>query len=254
MKSLIFARVKKYFCLKILSLFKIYFSKDKKLYHSLCNLLGFYPDNLAVYKLAFSHHSVAEEHTSGIKLSNERLEYLGDAILGSIVAEMLFKKYPYREEGFLTEMRSRIVNREHLNKLALKLGINHFMNGSIDPAAKSRSAYGDAFEALVGAVYIDKGYVRTRALILERFIRHHVDLDELEFQDHNYKSKLINWAQRERKKVEFELLEEVDNGGKRLLRVRVLVNGEESGNGEDYSKKRAEQLAAQKACELLQLQ
>lgn len=166
---------------------------------------------------------------------------------------MLFKKFPFREEGFLTEMRSKIVNREHLNRLALKLGLDHFMNGSIDPATKTRSIYGDAFEALIGAVYVDYGYKRTRNLILERFIRHHVDIEEIEFQDHNFKSKLINWAQRERKKAEFELIEEVDNGGKRLLRVRVLIDGNEQGRGEDYSKKRAEQLAAEKACEELGL-
>lgn len=218
------------------------------MYVALSNLLGFYPNNISVYKLAFSHRSSAEEHPSGIKLSNERLEYLGDAVLGAVVAELLFKKFPYKEEGFLTEMRSKIVNREHLNKLALKLGIDHFMNGSIDPAAKNRSAYGDAFEALLGAVYIDKGYPTVRKLVLERIIKHHVDLEELEELDSNFKSKLINWGQRERKKVEFELLEEIDNGGKRLLRVRVLVDGEEMARGEDFSKKRAEQIAASKAC------
>jgi ribonuclease III len=233
--------------------YKLLFSEDRKLFSSLRNLLGFYPHNISVYKLAFCHRSSAEEHPSGIKLSNERLEYLGDAVLGAVVAELLFKKFPFREEGFLTEMRSKIVNREHLNRLALKLGINQFMNGSIDSATKTRSIYGDAFEALIGAVYIDHGYVHTRKLILERFIRHHVDLEEIEFQDHNFKSKLINWAQRERKKAEFELLEEIDNGGKRLLRVRVLIDGNEHGRGEDYSKKRAEQLAAQKACEELGL-
>ena len=178
-------------------------------------------------------------------MSNERLEYLGDAILGAVVAEMLFKKFPFKEEGFLTEMRSRIVNREHLNRLAMKLGIDHFMNGNIDPGAKNRSAYGDAFEALIGAVYIDQGYETTRKLILNRIV---IDLDELEQQDSNFKSKLINWGQRERKIVEFELVEEVENGGKRLLRVRLMIDGQEISRGEDYSKKRAEQIAAEKAC------
>jgi ribonuclease-3 len=140
------------------------------------------------------------------------------------------------------------VNREHLNRLALKLGIDHFMNGSIDPAAKSRSVYGDAFEALIGAVYIDKGYACVRKVLLERFIKHHVDIEELEELDANFKSKLINWGQRERKKIEFELLEEIDNGGKRLLRVRVLIDGAELARGEDFSKKRAEQIAAQRGC------
>ncbi len=229
------------------------FSKDKKFLSSLRNLLGFFPRNIAVYHLAFRHRSTASEHPSGVKLSNERLEYLGDALLGAIIAELLFKKYPYREEGFLTEMRSRIVNREHLNKLAMKLGIDHFMTGSIDPAAKNRSAYGDAFEALIGAVYIDKGYDTTKKLIINRFVRHHVDLESIENQDMNFKSRLINWAQRERKTIQFELLEEIDNGGKRLLRVRVLVDEEEMARGEDFSKKRAEQIAAEKACQKLGL-
>lgn len=227
---------------------RILFSKDKSFAVSLKNLLGFCPGNLAVYHLAFRHRSVAEEHPSGVKLSNERLEYLGDAVLGAVIAEMLFKKFPYKEEGFLTEMRSRIVNREQLGKLALKLGINHFMNGSIDPGAKTRFAFGDAFEALIGAVYIDRGYNITRKLIINRFIKHHVDIDDIEQQDSNFKSRLINWGQRERKSVEFELLEELDNGGKRLLRVRVLVEGEELAQGEDFSKKRAEQIAAEKVC------
>jgi ribonuclease-3 len=238
----------------LLSVFKIFFSKDKHLFHSMKNLLGFYPNNLSVYKLAFSHRSSAEEHPSGLKLSNERLEYLGDAVLGAVVAEMLFKRFPFKEEGFLTEMRSKIVNREHLNKLALKLGIDHYMNGSIEPAAKSRSIYGDAFEALIGAVYIDKGYEVTRKVILHRFIKHHIDVEELELIENNFKSKLINWGQRERKAVEFKLMEEVDNGGKRLLRVQVLVDGNELGKGEDYSKKRAEQLAAKQACDSLSIQ
>jgi ribonuclease III len=229
------------------------FSKDRKFISSLRNLLGFYPNNISVYHLAFRHRSTASEHPSGVKLSNERLEYLGDAVLGAVIAELLFKKFPYREEGFLTEMRSRIVNREHLNKLSMKLGIDHFMNGSIDPAAKNRSAYGDAFEALIGAVYIDKGYDVTRRLILNRIVKHHIDLEELEILDSNFKSRLINWAQRERKIVEFELIEEVDNGGKRLLRVRVLLDGNEMARGEDFSKKRAEQIAAEKACVVLGL-
>ena len=227
--------------------FKILFSNDKKLYHSLHSLLGFYPGTLSTYKLAFSHRSYAEEHPRGLKLSNERLEYLGDAVLGAVVAELLFKKFPYREEGFLTEMRSRIVNREHLNKLALKLGIDHYM-APMDVTVKNKSAYGDALEAVIGAVYIDKGYSIARKLILERFIRHHVDLDEIEGKDINFKSKLINWDQRERKKVTFELLEEIMSGKKRLLRVRVLLDGEELARAEDYSKKRAEQVAAQTAC------
>src|SRR4051812_9910132 len=166
---------------------------------------------------------------------------------------MPFKKIPIRERRISNQNRKRNVNREHLNKLAMKLGIDHFMTGSIDPSAKSRSAYGDAFEALIGAVYLDKGYENTKHLIINRFVKHHVDLESVENLDNNFKSRLINWGQRERKIVEFELLEEVENAGKKLLRVRVLVDGKEMARGEDYSKKRAEQIAAEKACAILNL-
>jgi ribonuclease-3 len=223
-----------------------FFSADKEFIFSLRNLLGFTPNNISLYKLAFSHKASAEEHASGIKLSNERLEYLGDAILGAVVADLLFKKFPFKEEGFLTEMRSRIVNREHLNKLAMKIGVDHFMANS--NSVKTRSVYGNAFEALIGAIYMDKGYRVTQRFIINRIIQHHVDVEELENLDANFKSKLINWAQRERKAVTFELIEEIDNGGKRLLKVCVKVDGEEHGQGEDFSKKRAEQIAAEKAC------
>ena len=234
--------------MSVINLFHFIFSKDRKFVNSLRNLLGFTPGNLSVYHLAFRHRSTASEHRSGVKMSNERLEYLGDAILGAVIAELLFKKFPYKEEGFLTEMRSRIVNREHLNKLSLKLGIDQFMINSIDPAAKNKSAYGDAFEALIGAVYIDKGYNTTRKLILNRIVRHHIDLEDMENLDKNFKSKLINWAQREKKVIEFLLVDEVENGGKKLLRVKVMIDGEERARGEDFSKKRAEQIAAEKIC------
>ena len=182
---------------RLLNPIRSFFSSDKELISSLRNLLGFTPNNLALYNLAFSHKASAEEHASGIKLSNERLEYLGDAILGAVVADLLFKKFPFKEEGFLTEMRSRIVNREHLNKLAMKIGVDHFManNNSV----KTRSVYGNAFEALIGAIYLDQGYSVTQRFIIHRIIQHHVDMDELENLDANFKSKLINWAQRERK-------------------------------------------------------
>lgn len=239
--------------MSLLSYIRYHFSKDRDFVASLRNLLGYTPDNLAVYHLAFRHRSTAEEHPSGIKLSNERLEYLGDAVLGAVIAELLFKKFPFREEGFLTEMRSRIVNREHLNRLSMKLGINRFVEASIDPGAKTRSAYGDAFEALIGAIYIDQGYEVARKIILNRIVRHHIDLEAMESSDTNFKSRLINWAQRERKSITFELLDEIENGGKRLLRVRLLVDGTEVSRGEDYSKKRAEQIAAERAIQALDI-
>src|SRR5688572_16144994 len=142
---------------------------------SLKNVLGFYPSNLAVYRLAFSHRSASQAAVNGMQLSNERLEYLGDAILGAIVAEMLFRRFPFRDEGFLTEMRSRIVSREHLKNLALKIGLDKYIKNNSGPGMY-RSMYGDAFEALVGAIFLDKGYKQAELFIVKRIFNFHIDL------------------------------------------------------------------------------
>ena len=136
---------------------KAHFSEDKDLYESIKNIFGFYPGNIFLYKLALTHKSVAEEIKEGVKDSNERLEFLGDAILGSIVADFLFKKYPFKDEGFLTETRSKIVSRFQLNHLSLKLGLDKLIVSSSDKQTNARSILGDAFEAFVGAMYLDKG-------------------------------------------------------------------------------------------------
>lgn len=220
------------------------FSRDKKFLSSLKNIIGFYPGNPSVYRLAFCHRSLAKEE-GGIKLSNERLEYLGDAILGAVVAEMLFKKFPLRDEGFLTEMRSKLVSREHLKQLAFKLGIDQFVKKTTG-GDSFRSMYGDALEALIGAIYIDKGYTITRKFILRNMIDHHVDLDSLENTDANFKSKVLNWAQRNKHTVVFETIEE--DKYTRLIKVRLIIDGKEISQGADYVKKKAEQIAAEKAC------
>lgn len=222
-----------------------FFSKDKKLISSVRNLAGFYPGNLAVYKLAFCHRSVAKETGKGIKLSNERLEYLGDAVLGAIVADMLFKRFPYRDEGFLTEMRSKIVSRENLKSLALKIGIDKMMQKDAGPGT-FRSMYGDAFEAFIGAIYIDKGYKITQRFILDRIISNLVDLNAMEATENNFKSKILNWAQKEKRNAVFETLEE--NAGTRLIKVRLVIDEKEVSTGLDFSKKKAEQIAAEAAC------
>jgi len=215
------------------------------------NLLGFTPLNISLYKLAFTPHTFASGSTNGLKSSNERLEYLGDAVLGAVVAEMLFKKFPFEDEGFLTEMRSKLVNRDHLGRLAKKTGMDFFINQQGNTQQLHRSSYGDAFEALIGAVYMDYGYAKAKEFILDRIIRHHVDLDELQKTELSFKSRLINWSQREKKKVLFELFEEFESGGKKLFQVIVIVDGNEAGKGEDFSKKRAEETAAEMACKSL---
>lgn len=224
--------------------------EDRELERKLRNLTGFYPGNLAVYKLAFSHKSLALETHNGLRLSNERLEYLGDAVLGAIIADLLFKRFPYRDEGFLTEMRAKIVSRENLKVIAVKIGINELLQADAVPGT-FRSMYGDAFEALVGAIYLDKGYDVTKRFILERIVRHHIDLHEIELTENNWKSRILNWGQKEKHSVVFEVVEE--DSRSRLIYVRLLIDEKEVSTGKDYVKKKAEQLAAEIACRQLGL-
>ncbi len=227
------------------------FSSDKKLYRSIQNVFGFAPGNIFLYQLAFRHKSASKEIINGIKLSNERLEFLGDAVLSSIVADYLFKKFPYRDEGFLTEMRARIVSRSQLNKLSKRLGFDKLIQSEIVPANFSKSLHGDAFEAFVGAMYLDKGYRFAKKTVISRVIEVHYDIDRLQNEDKNYKSQLIEWSQKEKIQVEFRTVEEIGNGyGKQYL-VNILVNEELYADGIDYSIKGAEQLAACKVIERL---
>jgi ribonuclease-3 len=237
--------------LDILLPFRLLFSGDKEMIRSLKNILGFYPSNLAVYKLAFSHRSASATSVNGMQLSNERLEYLGDAVLGAIVADMLFRRFPFRDEGFLTEMRSRIVSREHLKNLALKIGLDKYIINNSGPGMY-RSMYGDAFEALIGAIFLDKGYKHAEQFVINRIFSIHIDLNEIEKADLNFKSRIINWAQRERKNLVFETVEE--GGPSRLIKVKLLIDGNEIATGTDYVKKKAEQIAARIACEKLEVE
>ncbi|KAA8475567.1 ribonuclease III [Arcticibacter tournemirensis] len=218
------------------------------------NLLGFVPGNVTLYRMAFRHRSVAILLKNGTKNSNERLEFLGDAVLGSVIAEELFKLYPYKTEGFLTEMRSKIVSRANLNQLARKLGLGELIeydNRIVNFPTKQSSLLGDAFEALIGAIYLDKGYNFTRDFIINRIIKPHVDILMLEKTESNFKSKLIEWCQREGKDITFELIENEEGESSKLFTISVLIDGENKGVGRDYNKKNAEKLAAEKACEAL---
>lgn len=221
------------------------FSKDKKLYFSIKNILGFYPKNIFLYKLAFKHKSVVSKK-AGFKRNNERLEYLGDSVLSTSVAYFLFKKYPTQAEGFLTEMRSKIVSRASLNKLAKKMRINKLVD--INPHGNSifKSADGDAFEALIGAIFLDKGYDFAQKVIIERIIKVHLDIDEIEYREWNYKSKLIDWGQKNKKKVNFEIVQTLQEGHKKEYTVEVFIEGQPRGRGVEHSIKSAEQLAAEK--------
>lgn len=227
------------------------FSPDRRLYLQIRNIFGFYPGNISLYQLAFRHKSLARKQNNGVRISNERLEFLGDAILDAIIADYLFKLFPYKDEGFLTQMKSKIVSRSHLNKLSAKLGIDDLILCSHEVGAHYKSMKGDAFEAFIGALYLDKGYVFTQKIIEDRIIRLHINMDELLATDLNYKSRLLEWVQRERKTLEFKVIEEVGTGYHKQYIVESLVDQVVLGRGQDFSIKAAEQQAAERALELI---
>ncbi len=227
----------------------LFSGEDKKFVGALKNLLGFYPENLSLYKLAFFHKSVAPEIKDGKKASNERLEFLGDAVLDTIVAEYLFKKYPFEDEGFLTELRSKIVSRKNLNLLGGKMGLEKFIKSDNRGNVRHNSIIGDALEAMIGAIYLDKGFIVTQKFVLVQLIRNHIDVDELQEQELNFKSRLIEYVQKERKALRFDVVAETDMGARRLFVINAIVDDVVMGTGQDFSKKRAEQSAAEKALE-----
>jgi ribonuclease III len=233
--------------------YKLYLSPNRKYVKSLKNLLGFVPGNLSLYRLAFRHKSVAQNIRKGVKNSNERLEFLGDAVLGSVVAEVLFKQYPYEDEGFLTELRSKIVNRVNLNQLARRLGFEELIqyDNRMVNSTRQSSLLGDAFEALIGAIYLDKGYDFTRNFLINHIIKSHIDIHKLEQTETNFKSKLIEWCQRHGKDITFELIGNQDGESNKLFTVRAIIDGEIMGSGKEFNKKNAEKMAAEKACEAL---
>ena len=229
------------------------FSSDKQLKQAIKCILGYKPGNIFLYHLAFLHKSVTQATLNGIRVNNERLEFLGDAILDAITADYLFKTFPTKDEGFLTEMRSKIVSRATLNKLSQKMGIDQLIQ--LDSSSGTfRSFKGDAFEALIGAMYLDKGYDFTRKIILERIIKYYFNIDELVNQEVNFKSKIIEWSQREKKQTQFNVLEEVGSGYKKQYVVELTVDGETIAQGQDYSIKGAEQNAAEKSWQKINIE
>lgn len=223
---------------------------DKELYQYIHNTFGFYPKNIALYHVAFTHKSMAAETVGNYHVSNERMEYLGDAVLSLAVADYLFHTYPTQAEGFLTEMRSRIVSRVSLNKLSQKLGLDSYIHHAPDGNA-ARSMGGNAFEALMGAIYLDRGYDFARRVIIDRIIRVHIDIDELQNTDVNFKSKLLEWAQKHKKHLEFRVLEEIGEGHKKEFHVQVFIDDQPYGDATFRSIRGAEQLAAEKTYNVL---
>lgn len=214
------------------------------------SILGIKPGKYAIYRTALSHRSVKE----GADENNERLEYLGDAILSAIIADYLFKRYPYKEEGFLTEMRSKMVNRQQLNEVALKMGLKKLtMYNKFDNALKSSQIFGNTLEALVGAIYLDKGYRITQKWVLQKIVIPHLYVDDLELIDINLKNRLIGWASKNGKQLEFETTDERLENGRRIFTIAAVLNGETLAKGTGFNKKDASQIAAQLAIEKLGL-
>lgn len=237
-----------------MSLFTLlrYNKSDRALARSIHNIFGFYPRNIELYKLAFTHKSLAPKKTSGYTISNERLEYLGDAILSSVVAEFLFKKFPTKQEGFLTEMRSKIVSRSSLNKLSMKLGLEDMVHyAKTNEHCKFKSLGGNAFEAFTGAVFLDFDYKFAYKIIVNRIIKMHIDLEELEKSERNYKSKLLEWAQKEKRHVNFKQLTTKGTGYERLYVIQVSIDERDYAVASDHSIKGAEQLAAEKTWQMI---
>ncbi len=214
------------------------------------DMLGIQPGNIQLYRNALSHRSVKETPDE----NNERLEFLGDAVLSAIVADYLFKRYPYKGEGFLTEMRSKMVNRQQLNDIALKMGLRKltFYN-KFDNALKGSQIFGNTLEALIGAVYLDKGYDKTKTWILKQIIIPHLFLEDLELIDINLKNKLIGWANKNGKTITFDLAEEKLEGNRRIFTMNAVLDGEVFAQGKGGNKKDASQVAAQVAVEKLGL-
>jgi ribonuclease-3 len=221
---------------------------DKEFKKQLRNVLGFTPENLILYKTALSHRSIRE----GADENNERLEFLGDAVLSSLVGHFLFMRYPYKDEGFLTEMRSKMVNRNQLNDIALKMGLKKitFYN-KFDSSLKTSQIFGNTLEAVVGAVYLDKGYKKTQKWVTKHIVNPHMFMDDLEILDINQKNKLYGWANKNGKVLEFETLDERLENGRRLFTIGAMVNGECIAQAKAYNKKDASQIASQIAVEKL---
>ena len=231
-----------------------YKGENKEFYLFFKNVLGFTPRNTKLYQIAFIHRSKSVEMGQGWRINNERLEYLGDAVLSAVVAEFLYKKYPYQGEGYLTEMRSKLVSRANLNKLARQIGLSQLIQYNRESQGIFKSVDGDAFEALVGAIYLEKGYKFTRRVLVNKIIGIHLDVDAMAHTEWNYKSKFIDWGQKNRKKISFEV-EHVTYQGKESRRqydVRVKIDGTPAEHAIEYSIKAAEQLAAEKTYKKLQ--
>ena len=238
---------------KIVQRIRLFSSSRKEFYLFLKNLIGFYPQNLKLYDLAFVHKSASVIDSRGNFTNNERLEYLGDAVLSAVIADFLYNRFPQEDEGFLTKTRSKLVNRSFLTKLTYDMGLNVYIDSNTTKNIDNSHIYGDALEALIGAIYLDKDYSAAKYFITKRILSKFVNLAEIEQNDLNFKSRLIEWSQKNKKELEFDTTEEVNERTKQPKFTAVVkIDNVEVGTGTGASKKEAHQNAARQSLEKLE--
>ncbi|WP_288152608.1 ribonuclease III [uncultured Prevotella sp.] len=229
----------------IIDRIKLPFRKDKELYLSLYRILGVLPHDISFYKIALMHKSVAHRNAKGKKVNNERLEFLGDAILDAIVGDIVFRHFPGKKEGFLTNTRSKIVQRDTLNRLAKTMGINDLILSSGHSSAHNSYMGGNAFEAVVGALYLDHGYDACMRFMKRQILGELINIDKVAYKEVNFKSKLIEWSQKNRVNVEFRLISQgKDENGSPMFDYKVFIEDLEGCDGKGFSKKESQQMAA----------
>lgn len=228
------------------------FHPKRESYFALYRILGYFPHNLSYYEEALRHKSSSKERINGRYLNNERLEFLGDAILDAVVADIVYKEFPTRNEGFLTNTRSKIVKRESLDRISSELGLHKLIISSSRARNQKSHILGNALEAFIGAIYLDQGYRKTNAFIREKIIRPYIDLEATAKKEVNFKSKLIEWSQKYKIDLEFVILESfTDSNSNLLFQSQALLQGMVAGIGTGYSKKESQQEAAQMAMKKL---
>lgn len=221
------------------------FRKEKGLYSSLYNIIGFYPHDISYYKLALMHKSVMRRNAKGKPINNERLEFLGDAILDAIVGDIVYQHFPGKREGFLTNTRSKLVQRDTLNRLAQEMGINQLILSSGHSSSHNSYVGGNAFEALVGAIYLDQGYNACMRFMSKRILAKMINIDKVAYKEVNFKSKLIEWSQKNKVCLDYELVsQQKDKNGNPMFEFRVVIEGVEGCSGKGFSKKESQQIAS----------
>lgn len=231
---------------------RLLFHKDRESYFCFYRILGFFPRDIQIYRQALLHKSTSLRSTKGRPINNERLEFLGDAILDAVVGDVVYRHFEGRREGFLTNTRSKIVQRETLNKLAVEIGLDKLVKYTTRSSSHNSYMYGNAFEAFIGAIYLDQGYERCKQFMEKKIFKNYIDLEKMSRKEVNFKSRLIEWSQKSKLEVSFELIEQLlDKDYNPMFHTEVRIEGVSAGTGTGYSKKESQQNAARQALKKL---